>query len=22
MPAMAPLFALGKHQCRWNYNDQ
>ncbi|PFH31186.1 glycosyl hydrolase, family 31 protein [Besnoitia besnoiti] len=22
LPAMAPLFALGKHQCRWNYNDQ
>eukprot|EP00047_Mylnosiga_fluctuans_P004388 m.234252 g.234252 ORF g.234252 m.234252 type:complete len:895 (-) comp12637_c0_seq1:37-2721(-) len=21
-PAMPPLFALGYHQCRWNYNDQ
>lgn len=21
-PAMPPLFALGYHQCRWNYNDE
>ncbi|CAD7951719.1 unnamed protein product [Amoebophrya sp. A25] len=22
MPAMAPVFSLGKHQCRWNYKSQ
>jgi len=22
LPTMPPLFALGKHQCRWNYKDE
>lgn len=22
MPTLPQLFALGYHQCRWNYNDQ